>query len=105
MGRAEGPRAWARDGPETQMLKEAKVELADLSLCLDEARMRERKIMWKLQQELEAEQREFEILQQRQKELSQRPPEEAAESEAWSLTRFSSFFSRVASSDHIGMAR
>jgi len=40
---AEGPRAWARAGPEMEALKEAKVELAQVHCLLDEARLHRRR--------------------------------------------------------------
>lgn len=46
-------REWARDGPETEALKCAKVDLAETLGMLDEARMHSRKGLAKLQREVE----------------------------------------------------
>eukprot|EP00434_Breviolum_minutum_P028995 symbB.v1.2.025650.t1/scaffold2504.1/size77551/7 len=47
-------REWARDGPETEALKEAKVELAELLAEVDEARLHRRQELKALQQAVEA---------------------------------------------------
>lgn len=47
-------REWARDGPETEALKEAKIELAELLAEVDEARLHRRRELKALQQAVEA---------------------------------------------------
>mmetsp|Transcript_74590 Transcript_74590/g.207300 ORF Transcript_74590/g.207300 Transcript_74590/m.207300 type:complete len:436 (+) Transcript_74590:71-1378(+) len=49
----EGPRAWARPGCETDALKEAKLELAQVLTLLDEARLERRRELKALQSDLE----------------------------------------------------
>lgn len=48
--------AWARDGPETEALKDAKLELAELLSQLDEVKLQARRETVGVQSELEAEQ-------------------------------------------------
>eukprot|EP00747_Dinoflagellata_sp_TGD_P193276 gnl/TRDRNA2_/TRDRNA2_59231_c1_seq1.p1 gnl/TRDRNA2_/TRDRNA2_59231_c1~~gnl/TRDRNA2_/TRDRNA2_59231_c1_seq1.p1 ORF type:complete len:388 (+),score=94.59 gnl/TRDRNA2_/TRDRNA2_59231_c1_seq1:78-1166(+) len=50
--------SWARDGQELEALKEAKVALAEVLGCLDEARLQSRRELAALQQEVEAAQEE-----------------------------------------------
>lgn len=49
---SEGPRAWARAGPEMEALKEAKLELAEVLGLLDEARMHRRQELWALEKQI-----------------------------------------------------
>lgn len=49
---AEGPRAWARRGPEMEALKEAKLELAEVLSLVDEARLHQRKELRRLQEQI-----------------------------------------------------
>lgn len=49
---AEGPRAWARAGPEMEALKEAKLELAQVLCLLDEARMHRRRELHTLNKQI-----------------------------------------------------
>jgi len=50
----DSPRMWARRGPETDALCEAKVELANVQSQLDEARLQMRRELFEVQQEVEA---------------------------------------------------
>lgn len=50
----EGPRAWARAGPEMEALKAAKLECAEVLGLLDEARLHRRRELRALQEEIEA---------------------------------------------------
>eukprot|EP00927_Polykrikos_kofoidii_P068978 TRINITY_DN64350_c0_g1_i1.p1 TRINITY_DN64350_c0_g1~~TRINITY_DN64350_c0_g1_i1.p1 ORF type:complete len:438 (+),score=100.05 TRINITY_DN64350_c0_g1_i1:75-1388(+) len=59
---AEGPRAWARPGPETDALKDAKLELAEALQALDESRHERRRELFALQTALEVEEAERERL-------------------------------------------
>lgn len=54
--------AWARDGPETEALKEAKVALAQVMTYIDEARLQERRELTGLMNQIEAVQTEQEEL-------------------------------------------
>lgn len=51
----EGPRAWARVGPETEALTHAKVALAEVLSRIDEAQLQSRKELAQLQKEVVAE--------------------------------------------------
>eukprot|EP00811_Abedinium_folium_P006554 NODE_16040_length_1015_cov_5.922297.p1 GENE.NODE_16040_length_1015_cov_5.922297~~NODE_16040_length_1015_cov_5.922297.p1 ORF type:complete len:290 (-),score=97.24 NODE_16040_length_1015_cov_5.922297:62-931(-) len=60
-----GPDAWARDGPETEALKQAKMRLAEVLTFLDEARLESKKEFDVLQRDVEA---EATVLRQRQRD-------------------------------------
>jgi len=62
--------AWARDGPETEALKTAKVALAEILGGMDEVRLQERHEAAELQREIEAAQAERAVLQR----LAEQPP-------------------------------
>lgn len=49
----EGPRAWAKAGKELEALKDAKLELANVLMLVDEARLEKRRELRKLQDEVE----------------------------------------------------
>lgn len=60
--------AWAREGPEMEALKLAKMELAELLSARDEVKLRSRKEQAQLEREIEAARAENERLRRRQEE-------------------------------------